>query len=152
MVIDFMPQFYNISESCICLAAGHEPFEITALESLASGAPIVITKSGGMIVLIKDGVNGFAVEIKDYKELAEKCMAVLNDNAFRQRFSINGKAIVKEKYTKEIMTDNTLMVYEGALTGTKGEKALCARVQKKYQRNWTNLQGVGRTGMIGGGN
>ena len=57
----------------------------------------------------------------------------------------------KEKYTKEIMVDNILKVYEKTLTGTKGEMVSCARTRERYCKRRMNPQGVIRTGMTGGG-
>lgn len=146
-----MPSFYRIADVCVYPSSSQEPFGITMLESLASAVPIVVTQSGGMVEIIKDGINGFVVKIKDYKQLAEKCISILEDKKLRQKLGENGKMLIREKYTKEIMTENTVKVYEKALRGAKGEKVPCAQTQKKYCRRQTNRHGAVQIGTTGGG-
>ena len=146
-----MPSFYHIADVCVYPSSSQEPFGITMLESLASGVPIVVTKSGGMVEVIKDGVNGFVVKIKDYKELAERCISILKDKKLRQELGENGRMLIKERYTKEIMAENTIKVYEKALTGKKGETVPCTQTQKKYYRRQMSRQGAVQIGTTGGG-
>jgi len=42
------------------------------LEALASGLPIIATDTGGSKELIKEGLNGFMIKIKDSDDIAEK--------------------------------------------------------------------------------
>ena len=59
--------------------------------------------------------------------------------------------LVKERYTKEIMAENTIKVYEKALTGKKGETVPCARTRKKYYRRQMSRRGAVQVGTTGGG-
>jgi len=150
--LDVMPSFYHIADVCVYPSSSQEPFGITMLESLASGVPMVVTESGGMVEVIKDGINGFVVKLKDYKQLAEKCISVLKDKRLRQTLGENGRMLVKERYTKQIMTENTIKVYENALTGKKGETVPCARIRKKHCRRQKSRRGAVQIGTTGGGN
>ncbi|MFH1492491.1 MAG: glycosyltransferase family 4 protein [Candidatus Omnitrophota bacterium] len=113
---DIMPQFYNIADVCMYPSNSQEPFGITILESLAIGIPIIITAAGGMPEIIKDGHNGFIIKIRDYRELAEKCLLLLRDKKLRTELGENGRTLVNEKYTKEVMTENTIEVYKKILS------------------------------------
>lgn len=103
---------YKASEFSIYPSAFGEPFGLTMLESLACSKPMIVTRSGGMPEVIKDGVNGFIVGIKDYEQLAERCLQLLGDEELRKKLGKTGREIVEEKFTKEKMVENTLKVYE----------------------------------------
>lgn len=56
-----------------------EGFGLVMLEAFASGLPIVASRSGGIVDLVKDGVNGYLVEEKDVQGLADRINIVLKD-------------------------------------------------------------------------
>ena len=49
-----------------------EGFGLVILEAMASGKPVVASRSGGIVDIVRDGENGFLVKEKDSKQLAEK--------------------------------------------------------------------------------
>ena len=49
-----------------------EGFGLVMLEAFASGLPIVASRSGGIVDLVKDGVNGYLVPEKDSVGLADR--------------------------------------------------------------------------------
>lgn len=112
---DVMPKFYHIADVCVYPSSSCEPFGIAILESLASSVPVIVTESGGMVEVIKDGKNGFVVKIKNYKEVADKCILILKNKKMCNELGRNGRALVEEKFTKEIMTENTIKVYNKIL-------------------------------------
>ena len=113
---DIMPKFYHIADVCVYPSTSHESCGIAILESLASSVPIVVTESGGMIEVIENGKNGFVVKIKNYKELADRCILILKNKKMHDEFGKNGRASVEKKFTKEIMIENTIKVYNKVLT------------------------------------
>ena len=64
-----MPRLYAASLVCMYPSTASEPFGLTMLEALASAKPIVVTKTGGMPEIIKDGINGFIIPVKDFESL-----------------------------------------------------------------------------------
>lgn len=57
-----------------------EGFGLVMLEAFASGLPIVASRSGGIVDLVKDGVNGYLVPEKDSKGLADRINLVIKDD------------------------------------------------------------------------
>ncbi len=110
--LDEMRSLYAISDVCIYPSSNSEPFGLTMLESLASAKPIIVTNSGGMPEVIRDGVNGFVVNVRDYEALGSRIVQILLNDRLRERLGYTGKEIVENGFTKEIMTKNTLKVYE----------------------------------------
>lgn len=57
-----------------------EGFGLVMLEAFASGLPIVASRSGGIVDLVKDGVNGYLVPEKDSVGLADRINLIIKDN------------------------------------------------------------------------
>ena len=106
-----MPKLYSASSVCIYPSTASEPFGLTMLEALASARPIIVTKAGGMPEIIKDGINGFIVPVKDFESLASRIVQLLADKELRDRLGYTGRQMVEQQYTKEIIAENTLGLY-----------------------------------------
>lgn len=110
-----MPELYQASEFAIYPSSVGEPFGLTMLEAMACARPMIVTNCGGMPEVVKDGVNGFVVKARDYKALADRCITLFQDEALKNSLAQTGREIVEQKYTKEIMAENTLAVYRKLL-------------------------------------
>ncbi|HDZ76643.1 MAG TPA: glycosyltransferase family 1 protein [Candidatus Omnitrophica bacterium] len=106
-----MPNLYAASSVCVYPSTASEPFGLTMLEALASGKPMVVTEAGGMPEIIKDGVNGFIVPVKDFESLASRIIQLLANDDLRERLGYTGRQIVELQYTKQIIAENTLRLY-----------------------------------------
>lgn len=106
-----MPKLYAASKVCMYPSTGCEPFGLTMLESLSSGKPIIVTRTGGMPEIIEDGINGFIVPVKDFEALASRIIQLLADDELRERLGDTGREMVEQQFTKEIMARNILNVY-----------------------------------------
>jgi len=83
------------------LSSYSESFSNSVIEYIAARIPAICTDVGGVREIIIDGVNGYIIKVGDYKELAKKIVAVLNDNSkssnkrtdknFFEKFSITEK-------------------------------------------------------------
>ena len=107
-----MINLYQLAEFSIYPSSFEEPFGLTMLESLACGKPMIVSHSGGMPEVIKDGENGFIVPLKDYNALAQRSIELLKNEGIRKRLGENGRKMVEEKFTMEEMTKNTIEVYK----------------------------------------
>lgn len=58
-------------------ASRSEGFNLPAMEAMACRTPVVSTKTGWPEEAIQDAINGYLVEVDDYKNLAEKALNVL---------------------------------------------------------------------------
>ncbi|MBU4589594.1 MAG: glycosyltransferase family 4 protein [Candidatus Omnitrophica bacterium] len=110
-----MPKLYAASDVCVYPSTASEPFGLTMLEALSSAKPMVVTETGGMPEIIKDGINGFVVPIRDFEALASRVIQLISNNELRDRLGYTGRQMVEQNYTKEIVTKNTLDVYKRLL-------------------------------------
>ena len=110
--LEEMPKLYSASSVCIYPSSASEPFGLTMLESLASARPMIVTETGGMPEIIKDGINGFIIPVKDFEALASRSIQLLANKELRERLGETGREMVERQFTKEIVSENTLKVYE----------------------------------------
>ena len=109
--LDDMPQLYAVSTVCIYPSSVGEPFGLTMLEALASGKPMIVTNSGGMPEIIRDGINGFVIPIRDFEVLASRINQVIEDYKLRIRLGYTGRKMVESQYTKRRVTEENISVY-----------------------------------------
>jgi len=110
--LEEMPKLYAASSVCVYPSSVSEPFGLTMLEALSSGKPMVVTKTGGMPEIIKDGINGFIIPVKDFESLASRINCLLGNKELRERLGHTGRQMVEQQYTKEIVAENTLRLYK----------------------------------------
>ncbi|MBD2343426.1 glycosyltransferase family 4 protein [Anabaena subtropica] len=82
-----------------------DSFALVHLEAMACGVPVITTPNCGSVV--RDGVDGFIVPIRDAQTLADRIEQLLTDNNLRNQMSQNAKARAKEftweKYGQRLM-------------------------------------------------
>jgi len=106
---------YSLADVCVYPSSSPEPFGLTMLESQAAGKPIIVTNSGGMPEVIKDGINGFVVGVKDHEVLGSRITQLLLNERLRERLGYTGRDVVENGFTKEMMTKNVFKVYDKVL-------------------------------------
>lgn len=92
-----------------------EPFGLTVIEAMASGAVVVATKHGGPSEIIKHGVNGFLVDPKKPKEMAKLLRKIIRNRQLLNKVSKNGAASARKKYAWETSAKKYLTVFREAL-------------------------------------
>ena len=71
-----LPDYYAAAEMVI-MPSHYESFGMVALESMATGTPVIASEVGGLAFLIRDGENGFHVPSRDPEALAERIYELL---------------------------------------------------------------------------
>ena len=69
----------------IMLGAWPEPFGLVAIESLATGTPVIARRAGGLTETIEHGVDGFLVDDLTEAELAVQRVGELDRTRIRER-------------------------------------------------------------------
>jgi glycosyltransferase involved in cell wall biosynthesis len=110
--LEDMPKLYAASLVCVYPSTVSEPFGLTMLEALSSAKPMVVTRTGGMPEIIKDGINGFIIPVKDFESLASRINCLLGNKELRERLGHTGRQMIEQQYTKEIVAESTLGIYK----------------------------------------
>ncbi|MCK4912325.1 MAG: glycosyltransferase family 4 protein [Candidatus Omnitrophica bacterium] len=114
--LDEVKELYEISDICLYPSSAPEPFGLTMLEAMAMAKPMIVTNMGGMPEIIKHGINGFVIPVRDFEAMAAKICQLLEDTKLRERFGYTGREMVESQYTKEKVTQETLGVYNKVLS------------------------------------
>lgn len=109
--LEEMEELYAISDICVYPSSVGEPFGLTMLEAMATAKPMIITNAGGMPEVIRDGINGFVIPVRDFELLAAKINTLLGDKKLRNRFGYTGRQMVESQYSKERVTQDILSIY-----------------------------------------
>jgi hypothetical protein len=113
--LEEMRYLYRIAKVCVYPSTLSEPFGLVMLEAGASKRPIIVTNSGGMPEIIKDGINGFVIPIKDFEALAAKITLLLENMRLRRRLGYTAREIVESQYNKERVVKDIISLYEKTL-------------------------------------
>jgi len=93
----------------------YEPFGIAALEGMAAGVPVVVSKVGGLAEIVEHDRTGVHVYPRDPGSIAWGIDRVLSDRSYVERLVHNAREVVQDTYTWEAVADRTLRVYGRAL-------------------------------------
>ena len=80
---------YMAASDIFVLPSLSEGFPGVILEAMASGLPIVTTKIKGLPEIVCDGINGYLVNPKNPREIAEKIQYLVNNTEVMNRISKN---------------------------------------------------------------
>lgn len=97
-----------------------EPFGIIALEAMAAGVPVVVSKVGGLAEIVDDYVDGLEVEPNNPDSIADATVRVLSDRALASELAARAKEKVRQ-FNWESSAMKTLGVYGDARRESKYE-------------------------------
>ncbi|MCB2198696.1 glycosyltransferase family 4 protein [bacterium] len=74
------------------MPSSYEGFGIAYLEAMAYGLPVIASRAGGAVEIVKEGVNGFLVTPGDQAGLAEKLITLAGDATLRVKLGLEARA------------------------------------------------------------
>lgn len=105
-----LPELYN-SADVVALCSKNEGFGLSLTEGMACGRPVIGTKAGGIPIQVRDGENGFLVDIGDVKATADRIIQILTDNELEKEMSLKSLEIVDKNFKIETGIEKHLMLY-----------------------------------------
>jgi glycosyltransferase involved in cell wall biosynthesis len=123
-VVEFLGELEAISRdpvlagarATIMLGPWPEPFGLVAIESMATGTPVIARRAGGLTETIEHGVDGFLVDDVDEALLALEMVDQLDRAAIRRR--------ALERFSPRRMVDEYEEVYRMLLADRPRELSL----------------------------
>ena len=101
-----MPEIYALSDRLVSCSKKPESFGLTLIEALAMNTPVIATRHGGPLDIIRDGENGFLIKPQNPKQLAEK----LESESRLQCADLRGDTL--ERFGLDRMISATLETYQ----------------------------------------
>jgi glycosyltransferase involved in cell wall biosynthesis len=111
-----LPQAYAMSDIVLYPTSGEEPFGLVPLEGMASGKPVIVTRSGGLIESVVDGVTGFLIPKEDDRMLANRLTTLLRYPDLAERMGQEGRRHVEEFFSRRRMAAEVADLYSEALS------------------------------------
>lgn len=90
---------YYLADVFVSPAVWDEPLGLTTLEAMASRTPVVVTRKGGTVMAIKDGVNGLFVRPRSSEEIALAVNYLFENDDKRRSMGENARKTVEAKFT-----------------------------------------------------
>ena len=110
---DVGPWFHAFD--ALLLPSRSEGTPVSAIETLASGRPVVATDVGGTRDVVEDGVSGFIVPFGDVAAGAERLERLAHDDALRKRMGAAGKARTLARYRVPRLVEDVDRLYRSLL-------------------------------------
>ena len=100
--------------SVFVLSTIHEPFGLAIIEALACGLPVVATKYGGPVEILREGTEDYGILIDplNTKEIGERLLDLILSHELYRRFSKKGISRVLSKFTWESAAEKYLNIIE----------------------------------------
>ena len=93
----------------------YEPFGMVITEAMASGLPVITSRSAGASEMITEGVNGLLLDQPgDDEELSRKIMLLLSDQALRKNMGERARPAASG-YSWSHVAEDTLQLYYKSL-------------------------------------
>ncbi len=101
-------------EECdvVVLPSIREGFGLTVTEGLAFSKPVIGSATGGIMMQIWPGVNGYLVKPGDVKQISEALITLLSNDELRRRLGANARAIYEQHFSVERGVRDNLQLYE----------------------------------------
>jgi glycosyltransferase involved in cell wall biosynthesis len=96
------------SADLFLLPSESESFGLSALEALATGVPVVASRAGGLVEVVKEGETGVLCEVGDVEGMAAAGRKILSDTALWERMSAAATLDARERFSR----DEIVMQYE----------------------------------------
>jgi glycosyltransferase involved in cell wall biosynthesis len=110
--------YYRLFDTFV-LPSVNEGTPVSAIESLASGTPVIANRVGGVPDVVRDGVDGFLVEPGDVATAGARIATLAGDAGLREKLGDAGRARVLERYAVSRLVDDVDRLYR-ALLDAKG--------------------------------
>ena len=99
----------------LLLSVYEESFGVAVLEASACGKPVIVSRVGGMIEVVNDGVTGFIVPPRNSQQAANRILELILDPLLRQKLGSAGRKYVEDFFDLKMCLNNMISVYDDLL-------------------------------------
>lgn len=96
------------------LSSMSEGMNLTLLEAMSSGLPVVATAVGGNVEIVEHGISGFLVPADDHVEMGQRLRQLAVDRQLQKHLGSAGRTSTVKRFNERTMMDQYLALYVGA--------------------------------------
>jgi glycosyltransferase involved in cell wall biosynthesis len=111
-----VPELLNVFD-IYALTSFNEGMNLTLLEAMSTGLPVVATAVGGNAEIVEEGITGYLVNSGDIESLAERLRNLVNSPELRATMGMKARERVLSHFDQRSMMQKYLSLYRGAGTG-----------------------------------
>lgn len=109
-----IPELLNAMDIFV-LSSLNEGHNVSLLEAMATGLPVVVTNVGGNLELVLAGITGFLVPPKETAMLSEKIKMLIKDEYLRSQMGKRGRLRIVEYFDMDRMVNAYCTIYNQLL-------------------------------------
>jgi len=118
----FLGKHASVDELIACadvllLPSENESFGLAALEGMASGAPVVASRVGGLPEVVVDGETGFLIPVGDVEAMADAAVGVLTDPRLHTRIAGAARRRAEECFGADAVVPRYEAIYDRVVSG-----------------------------------
>ena len=102
----------------VVVPAINDGFGRTLIESMLHRVPVIASRSGGHVEIIKSGYNGVLVDLFDYNSYAKEAINILSDINFRKAIIHRAYIFAKSNFIRKnsLKINSLLKCYQNIIT------------------------------------
>lgn len=104
-------KYYSASDVFILPSKTGEGFPLSILEALASGIPVIATRSGGHVEIIDKEKNGYIVNPNDYKKIADVISLFAKNKKLMKKMKDFSRKLSVDKFSWEENINQLITIY-----------------------------------------
>ena len=112
---DALRDAYHAADVTLAPSTYPDPFNLTLIESMAAGTPVIASSLGAGPELVPDGEAGFTVHPDDTMGLADRISLILEQPEHARALGAAGRQRVTKHFTLNQQVDRTLARYEALI-------------------------------------
>ncbi len=89
-----------------------ESFGYTAIEAMSFKIPVIASSIGGLNEIIINNITGYLIEPNNHKEFSKKIRSIINNDALREKLSIEGYRRYLEFFSSKLMTEKYMRMFD----------------------------------------
>ena len=110
---DELPTYYRAAD-VVVMPSFSESFGLVAVEAMASGIPVVVSRVGGLASTVADGRTGYLIPWRCPEPFAEKIELLLRNDPLRDALGAAGVERMRD-YSWESVADRLVWLYDRVL-------------------------------------
>jgi L-malate glycosyltransferase len=113
-----IPRWFNAMDVFVH-APRQEAFGLVVAEAMATGLPVVATRTGGVPDMVRDMQTGLLVPVEQPMALAEGLARLTADSACRRRLAAEARRVACAEYRDELYAERYLALYHHLVGGRR---------------------------------